>query len=912
MMKHFIQLSLLVLGLLLLACQKEGENSFSTSTTRFVSTHTLSGKAIDGYLSGAEVFLDLNNNQTHDSNEPSTTTSQTGDYTLTLTHELNSSVTILVLGGVDSVSGDAFTGILQSRSDEIDAEGKIHISPLTTLVANLRDIGETQKSAKNKIATLMSVNSSDLNGDGVALFETKPEIYKAGQKIIKLIQSIQKNDSAIKESDIITALTNSANDSNTFDTLSELNISRTTLSITTTIATIKEEVNDIVTATQSNPTIIQTVLKGRGIDGHLVGTRVFLDANKNSQYDNGEYSTLLGADSNYSLLIKSVGELNSSLKLVALGGKNSSIDADFNGVISTQIDDKDSNGHLNLSYLTTLTTLLRDKGNSLNSAKSRVASTLNIQSSQLNQDLITLFSSDPLPYQMATLIRGIIDTGTSISTITTAIQNHKTIAEIATQDLITTALSIESTTNEYLKGDDLLSPQERLAKACPSGLKGATGYSQLPECLYGKWITMGSYDYQTNGPRITDVNGTFYYKDWEVLDVNTFRTTTEIAQSSGGGDTKTTYLRSGVIDTQVTGQVIDKTKTTQAISDIGDITVILKNLKDSTKTVKTTPNTKGELKISNYILPSGDYSVSINNGQNETSFEMKMDKGVENLGEILLTNSGVKLGQFSVFASNSQLIDQASQKIIYIRQPLYLHYVKDDMDFQRAYMIFENHSYSKESTYTATSNDSVLEYFSFHFTNTASRSGNTYEPHAYMGFRFNHFEGDKYTFDLNVMVSDPELDENVSYTIPLTVYKKMFNLNINRDETTGKNGDILAYVQSGDDLITLSFDDYNSYSNTLAPREVYVPLPLINDRNYTLMMVNNRVKDDGHKYAIGVGVTPSLTPDELNSSNDIASDINEPDTTLKEATVIKYGETLLNYVTFPDIDTILIDMSHVE
>ena len=85
----------------------------------------VSGKMVDGYVSGATVFCDLNGNGTLDAGEGSTTTSATGDFVLAA----GCSAKLVGSGGTDMATGHAFTGRMQAPA------GSTVITPLTTLLA---------------------------------------------------------------------------------------------------------------------------------------------------------------------------------------------------------------------------------------------------------------------------------------------------------------------------------------------------------------------------------------------------------------------------------------------------------------------------------------------------------------------------------------------------------------------------------------------------------------------------------------------------------------------------------------------------------------------------------------------------------------------------------------------------------
>ncbi|WP_157360224.1 hypothetical protein [Aliagarivorans marinus] len=123
----------LVLPLLLAGC---GSSSGGSQEI----TGALSGKVIDGYVSGATVFLDLNNNGVMDANEPRAVSTDAGEYYLELTDNdqvcLNY-VPIIVdvpVGAIDEDLGvveEAYRLVLPPVMADVDHDS--HITPLTSL-----------------------------------------------------------------------------------------------------------------------------------------------------------------------------------------------------------------------------------------------------------------------------------------------------------------------------------------------------------------------------------------------------------------------------------------------------------------------------------------------------------------------------------------------------------------------------------------------------------------------------------------------------------------------------------------------------------------------------------------------------------------------------------------------------------
>jgi hypothetical protein len=93
-----------------------------------VAALTLNGTVIDGYVSGAEVFYDADNDGVKDLGEVSSITNELGRYTLTYT-QTDSGRLVALAGGTDTFTGQALVSTMAASS------GSGVISPLTTLTA---------------------------------------------------------------------------------------------------------------------------------------------------------------------------------------------------------------------------------------------------------------------------------------------------------------------------------------------------------------------------------------------------------------------------------------------------------------------------------------------------------------------------------------------------------------------------------------------------------------------------------------------------------------------------------------------------------------------------------------------------------------------------------------------------------
>lgn len=119
------------------------------------------GAVIDGYISGATLFLDANKNGIQDSNEPSTTTDSNGEYNLDISFEnfdtnKNGEIdpsegNLVAIGGIDTATGLPLETPVTAPSDSSV------VTLLTSLVADLIDKGIAPESAQSSVKTSLSL-----------------------------------------------------------------------------------------------------------------------------------------------------------------------------------------------------------------------------------------------------------------------------------------------------------------------------------------------------------------------------------------------------------------------------------------------------------------------------------------------------------------------------------------------------------------------------------------------------------------------------------------------------------------------------------------------------------------------------------------------------------------------------------
>ncbi|MEL0070502.1 MAG: hypothetical protein VW873_06780, partial [Betaproteobacteria bacterium] len=113
----------------------------ATSTTTFeVSVlNALEGRVVDGPIAGANIFIDANCNGSQDDGEPSATTDADGNYWLDdfdAGTVVECTVRVIAKGGTDSATGVEVASLTLVAALEAGATGDLHVTPLSTLLAD--------------------------------------------------------------------------------------------------------------------------------------------------------------------------------------------------------------------------------------------------------------------------------------------------------------------------------------------------------------------------------------------------------------------------------------------------------------------------------------------------------------------------------------------------------------------------------------------------------------------------------------------------------------------------------------------------------------------------------------------------------------------------------------------------------
>jgi len=173
----------------------------------------LRGKVIDGEISKATVFLDLNRNDELDNNEPKTITTSDGSFQLTISPDhqehnnyKNQTAPLVAFGGEDIRTNQVFDDYLMSMRED---KNFINITPFSTLIAQTllseTDEIETKKVNKTSTEEMIAVKRkiAKIKKELAQLFDIKESILdknpidlaKAGDNAL-LSKSLQLHKSA--------------------------------------------------------------------------------------------------------------------------------------------------------------------------------------------------------------------------------------------------------------------------------------------------------------------------------------------------------------------------------------------------------------------------------------------------------------------------------------------------------------------------------------------------------------------------------------------------------------------------------------------------------------------------------------------------------------------------------------------
>jgi len=158
--------------------------------------YTISGYAIDGPIKDARVYLDANDNGAYDENETNTTTNTVGYYEFKSKTDARYDIAIIVDGGIDTVTGKAFEGVLKKRYQKGDNLESLMVTPASTLVDTfVKKDKMTLKDARKKVANFLNISEEEIIKN-----PTKDiKLYKVNLMLIKYAEFLDNGFEELAE-----------------------------------------------------------------------------------------------------------------------------------------------------------------------------------------------------------------------------------------------------------------------------------------------------------------------------------------------------------------------------------------------------------------------------------------------------------------------------------------------------------------------------------------------------------------------------------------------------------------------------------------------------------------------------------------------------------------------------------------
>lgn len=144
-------------------------------------SRVLYARAVDGYLAGASVYVDLNDNRKLDAFEPRAITDSDGffsynhitdtdycaanaatlsQYCLRASIDADAEVIIRVTGGYDTITGLPFKSVMSLRSSDLDRDDLRLVTPQTSLIADSKELTTQEKFDALIAAGVLAPNGS--------------------------------------------------------------------------------------------------------------------------------------------------------------------------------------------------------------------------------------------------------------------------------------------------------------------------------------------------------------------------------------------------------------------------------------------------------------------------------------------------------------------------------------------------------------------------------------------------------------------------------------------------------------------------------------------------------------------------------------------------------------------------------
>lgn len=157
----------------------------------------VTGKVMDGYLKGAQICLDVNDNKSCDANEPSATSGVGGVFSLNPPSNLNLS-TVRLIANIPATAIDEDNPLVPvGTAYQLTAPANVNVvTPLTTLAMSYKDNGQTWAQAIESVKTNLGISDPAFKVDVDYVAEANIKTHNVAKLVAGVIQTNQIQGSA--------------------------------------------------------------------------------------------------------------------------------------------------------------------------------------------------------------------------------------------------------------------------------------------------------------------------------------------------------------------------------------------------------------------------------------------------------------------------------------------------------------------------------------------------------------------------------------------------------------------------------------------------------------------------------------------------------------------------------------------
>ena len=172
-----------------------GADSQSAADTQVA----VAGIAIDGVLKSAQVFLDLNDNGSHDAGEPTALTDSNGAFTLMATPAQKAAHSVVVVAIAGQTVDQDNPGVAVTKGFTLMAPpGKPElVSPITTSVMAKVKAGQTLRQAEDAVRVDLGMPGIDVYANYVsakATNATYQELHNLAAAMVEVFKNVETSD----------------------------------------------------------------------------------------------------------------------------------------------------------------------------------------------------------------------------------------------------------------------------------------------------------------------------------------------------------------------------------------------------------------------------------------------------------------------------------------------------------------------------------------------------------------------------------------------------------------------------------------------------------------------------------------------------------------------------------------------